>query len=173
LKVKIIGFLNFYVTWFLSILYASQKTIGLIPLVALVLLQLYCLLNAQFPCKKILLLIIVALVGWLFDSLLNKFAIIHFYGLSFLSLAPIWLLLLWIAFVSVFNQFFYDVLYKTWIWSLLGFLLFPLNYYAGCQLGAGMWLKPWLATLFYAIFGALIFFIMRLIINFSRIITRF
>jgi len=173
LKIKIIGCLNFYVIWFLSVLYTSHKSVGLMPLIALVLLQLYCLANSQFPFKKLLLLLIVALIGWLFDSILNKFAIIHFYGLSFLSLAPIWLLLLWVAFVCVFNQFFYAQLHKTWVWSLFGFLLFPLNYYAGCQLGAAIWLKPWLATLLYAIFGAIIFFIMRLIINFNRIVMGF
>ncbi len=90
--------------------------------------------------REIVFIIGFASVGWMVDSLGNTAGLITFsgsmpvsvVGVSF-TLAPIWLLCVWMSFSSTLIYSLYWLHKRLRAAALLGFLLVPLNYLVGAK----------------------------------------
>ena len=165
---KIISLLCYYLIWTLSIVLITRHAYWYVGLLMLLFVQVICFYKIEHSIKKLSLLIMLSLTGWLFDSLASYLNWIHFYAASNAYLAPVWLLTVWISFIFVFYQFFNQKIHKTYLWSSLGFVFFPLSYFLGCYLGAGVWVFP-TSLIIYALWGAFYFVYMRFLFYLYRI----
>lgn len=151
----------YYLIWTLGIMLAPKNNLWLLPMMLLLLIQIYIFLKAKLGLRIVILMMIVSITGIFTDSLFDYFNLINFNGAKLWIFAPYWLVTIWFSFMMTFLHLLRQYLNKTWLWSSLGVIFFPITYYIGCQLGAGIWLSPFYATIAYAIFGALIFIYLR------------
>ena len=83
----------------------------------------------------VLILFFISIPGYLFDSILVYFKVYNFNTSDYLGFLPIWMLVLWPSFASLFNEVF-TFLYKYKLSAVFfGSVLGPLTYYSGYPLG--------------------------------------
>tara|TARA_B100000989_G_scaffold290850_1_gene264512 strand:- start:13610 stop:14137 length:528 start_codon:yes stop_codon:yes gene_type:complete len=169
LTINLTSLFSYYFIWLAGINLATQKDSWLVPMLAVIFLQCYCFYKAGYSRKLFLLLLVIAASGWLVDSLIVESGLVQFNGLAPLALAPYWLACIWVSFVLVFNQFFHDYFRKTVLWCCLGAFFFPLTYYIGCVIGAGLWVNPLWTTIAYTLFGIGIFIWLRFITQWANV----
>lgn len=79
----------------------------------------------------------VMLMGIVVDSLLQSLGVIHFQGLAFGPLSPLWLWMLWLLFGMTLNASLAFLKNKSlFLSAALGAVLGPMNYMAGAKAGA-------------------------------------
>ena len=135
-KVKIFLILSGYqLTWMMcvfgEILYKSYLP-GLISGTVFVTLVL---MNSNNKKRFILYVFSISLIGYLFDSILVNFKIYNFETSLYLGVLPIWMIVLWPSFASLFDEVFVFLsnykLFAVFLSAILG----PLTYYSGSPLG--------------------------------------
>ena len=135
-KVKIFFMLSGYqLTWLMcvfgEILYKSfipGLTCGLIFLFLV-------FIDTQNKRKFTFIVLSISVVGYLFDSVLVNFKIYSFESSLYFGWLPIWMLVLWPSFASLFDEAFVFLSKYKLIAILLSAVLGPLTYYSGSPLG--------------------------------------
>ena len=135
-KVKIFFMLSGYqLTWLMcvfgEIMYKSFSlglTCGLIFLFLV-------FINTQNKRKFIFIVLSISVVGYLFDSILVNFKIYEFNSSLYFGWLPIWMLVLWPSFATLFDEVFVFLSKYKLIAISLSAVLGPLTYYLGSPLG--------------------------------------
>ena len=135
-KVKIFFMLSGYqLTWLMcvfgEILYKSFSPGLICGLIFLLLV----FINTQNKRKFTFLVFSISVVGYLFDSILVNFKIYHFESSLYFGWLPIWMLVLWPSFATLFDEVFVFLTKYKLIALLLSAILGPLTYYSGSPLG--------------------------------------
>ena len=92
-------------------------------------------INAQNKRKFTFVVFSISIVGYLFDSTLVNFKIYNFESSFYFGWLPIWMLVLWPSFATLFDEVFVFLSKYKLIAVLLSAVLGPLTYYSGSPLG--------------------------------------
>ncbi|MDE2251246.1 MAG: DUF2878 family protein, partial [Gammaproteobacteria bacterium] len=105
------------------------------------------------------LIALTGMVGWCWDSALVVLGLIAYRPApapASLSLAPLWILALWVLFATALPISLRWLRGRWWQACLLGALAAPLAYFGGARLGALQLVRPWPALLAQAAGWALL-----------------
>ena len=80
-------------------------------------------------------ILIFSLLGYTFDSILSYLDIYKINADNNFLFLPIWFLVLWPSFSSLFVNILVFLKQKTFLSIFLGFVIGPMSYYAGLKLG--------------------------------------
>jgi len=135
-KVKIFFMLSGYqLTWLMCVFgeifyksFSPGLTCGLIFLFLV-------FINTQNKRKFIFIVFSISLVGYLFDSILVNLKIYNFESSLYFGWLPIWMLVLWPSFATLFDEVFVFLSKYKLIALSLSAVLGPLTYYSGSPLG--------------------------------------
>lgn len=132
----IINFVGFQIAWFACVLMAAknQPTAGIIVAFIVVFIHLYLVDNRLHALS---LLLIIALIGSTWDSLLTSQQILVFSsGMITPYLAPTWIIAMWLSFATTISVSFRWLYQRYMLAFILGVISGPLVYHAGAALGA-------------------------------------
>jgi hypothetical protein len=93
------------------------------------------LINTKNKRKFIFIVFSISFVGYLFDSILVNFKIYNFESSLYFGWLPIWMLVLWPSFATLFDEVFVFLSKYKLIALSLSAVLGPLTYYSGSPLG--------------------------------------
>ena len=131
----IANFAAFEIAWLSSVIGAAEQMPWLGPVAALIVLTLH-FRAARKPFEEILLVLICALIGASFDSILVTAGWVTYEaGLFSEYLAPYWIITMWMLFATTLNVSMRWLRGKPWLAALLGFYGGPASYLAGEALG--------------------------------------
>lgn len=136
MKYSIFNYVLFQVGWFSCVWGAANglPRLGLIAVLTAVMLHL---LFARRPGREALMLMICAMIGLVFDSMLIKSGWVSYpNGQLAPGLAPYWMMSLWVLFGTTLNLSMSWLRGRPWLGALLGFVGGPASYLAGERLGA-------------------------------------
>ena len=132
---------------------------------------IFLLIGFLFANNKkrfILILLLISIPGYFFDSILVYFKVYNFNSSHYFGLLPIWMLVLWPSFASLFDEVF-TFLYKYKLLAVfLGSILGTLTYYSGHPLGLIIINKFYLFCSFMIVFwGLLMIYYLNYLIKFK------
>ncbi len=93
------------------------------------------LMNTQNKRKFTFIVFSISVVGYLFDSILVIFKIYNFESSLYFGWLPVWMLVLWPSFATLFDEVFVFLSKYKLIALSLSAVLGPLTYYSGSPLG--------------------------------------
>ena len=135
-KLKAILFLSGYQLTWLMCVFGELIYSSYFPGLIFGLFYLFvCFVNSQNKKKLILILLLISVPGYLFDTILVYLNIYNFKTSFNLGLLPIWMLILWPSFAVLFDEVFNFLAKYKIIAIFLSGILGPLTYYAGRPLG--------------------------------------
>jgi hypothetical protein len=123
------NFVGFQLLWFSLIVFGNQALYLFLILIGL---HLYFL---KRPLKELTLILIVASLGALADSVLAIFGVFIFTPIAHILPIPLWLLALWVAFAATLNHSLSYLQQRPFIAAVVGAIGGPMSYFAGTQLG--------------------------------------
>ena len=91
-------------------------------------------INTQNKIKLIFIVFSISVVGYLFDSILVYLKVYNFESTLYFGWLPIWMLVLWPSFATLFDEVFVFLAKYKLIALLLSAVLGPLTYYSGSPL---------------------------------------
>ncbi len=94
-----------------------------------------CFLSSPNKFKTILIIFLISIVGYLFDSVLVFFEIYSFDTSMNIGVLPVWMIVLWPSFAILFDEILTFLSRYKVIAILLSSILGPLTYLAGSPLG--------------------------------------
>lgn len=132
----ILNLVVFQVAWFACVLGGAHGLpwlgVGVVALVVALHLRL-----ASDPAREALLLLLVGVVGGLWDGLLVRYGFLEYpSGLIVPWLAPVWIIAMWVAFATTLNVSLGWLKGRWYLACLLGAIGGPLAYFGGYKLGA-------------------------------------
>lgn len=131
-----INLLLFQAGWFACVLGAAMQVPWAGALVALFAIGWH-LARAKHPKAESFLVLLVVLVGMVFETLLVQMGWIRFdSGVFAPGLAPYWMGILWAMFATTLNVSLRWLRPRLGLAAVLGAIGGPLSYYAGAQMGA-------------------------------------
>jgi len=131
----IVNFAAFEIAWLSSVIGAAQQMPWLGPVAALIVLALH-FRAARKPFEEMLLVLICALIGAGFDSILVTAGWVTYdAGLFSEYFAPYWIITMWMLFATTLNVSMRWLRGKPWLAALLGLYGGPASYLAGEALG--------------------------------------
>ena len=143
----IVNFVLFQLAWFACVLGAANGLPWVGPLVVTV-VAAYHLLRVPEPRAEMILLLVVALIGLAFDSMLVASGwLVYSSGQWHPLMAPYWIVAMWVAFATTFNVSMHWLKGRALMAILFGAAGGPLAYLAGAKLGAVVIADPLAATL--------------------------
>ena len=149
---------GFELTWFACVIgdYKGFPSLGII--LGLIYLTLF-LYFAKDKEKTIKICLKYSIIGIIFDSFLS-YSELYVINSSFMfGFIPIWLVVLWISFSTLFVDILIFLKKRTLISFLAGFILVPPTYYVGIALDIARSSNLFLAVATMAIFwGAFFYF---------------
>ena len=163
-KVKIFFMLSGYqLTWLMCVFgeifyksFSPGLTCGLIFLFLV-------FINTQNKRKFIFIVFSISLVGYLFDSILVNLKIYNFESSLYFGWLPIWMLVLWPSFATLFDEVFVFLSKYKLIAISLSAVLGPLTYYSGSPLGI---ININQTSLFFILMATFWAFLMLLYLNY-------
>jgi hypothetical protein len=126
---RAVSFLAYQAAWFACVQWAGQGLLswGLLAVAALMALNLALAADRR---SVIALALIAGIIGLVVDSGLGLLGVFSF------SIAPAWIVALWMAFGSILPAFL-SWLAGRYVWAaVLGAVAAPVSYYGGARLGA-------------------------------------
>lgn len=138
-----LNFAAFEVGWFACVLGAARHQLPLgLAITALILLGSLILARHAWP-RQLLLLLLIALIGFVWDSALSLAGLTVYPGSVFGHLlAPLWIVALWALFAMTLDVSLRWLQGRTLIAMVLGAIAAPLSYYGGVRLGALVLPRP-------------------------------
>ncbi|MDX1498258.1 MAG: DUF2878 domain-containing protein [Woeseiaceae bacterium] len=131
----ILNFVVFQLGWFSSVIGAAREMPWLGPLAALVALAIH-FYHARRPMQELMLIVSCAMIGAIFDSLLVSSGWVEYSsGLFSESLAPYWIITMWMLFATTLNVSLRWLRGRDALAAAFGFFGGPLTYLAGQKLG--------------------------------------
>jgi len=132
----------FQAAWPACVIGAAYGTLwfGLIVVGAMVAWQLH---DARRHPTDLRLLLLCLIAGFVLDSLFVQAGILV-YATPWPSsgVAPLWIMLLWVALALVINHSMSAFQNRLWLLSILGGIGSPMSYFAGSRFGAVEWAAP-------------------------------
>ncbi|MGR9036530.1 MAG: DUF2878 domain-containing protein [Gammaproteobacteria bacterium] len=133
---NIANLLIYQFVWLACVLSAAggMPTLGGLTALAGV---LWHLIQARRPMAEVQLILLTGLIGGLWDSLLIVLGLIRYPSGSLMPwMAPVWIVALWMAFATTFNQCLRWLHGRTALAAVFGALGGPLAWWGGQALGA-------------------------------------
>ena len=162
-----ICFVLFYVGWMLIVL-GTQSHLYLTS-IPLVIVYLWFENRAyQISSNQQIARLLLTLLGFSFDSILEYFELISFRGNTEASLllAPLWLFILWFWFSVTFSRCYSWLLNHAYFATLLGAIFGPISYWGASKISIVTIVNPLLFTTLSIFFWSGLF---ALIFSFSSI----
>ena len=132
----------FQVGWFSSVLGAAQQLPWLGPAAVLVAVAVH-LYRAKEPARELMLVAACGFIGALFDSIFVAVRWVAYpSGLFNESLAPYWIITLWMLFATTLNVSLRWLKGRYGVAAVLGLIAGPATYYTGEKLGGIIFLQP-------------------------------
>jgi hypothetical protein len=132
----------FQAGWFSCVLGAANGYPLLGPYVVLIVVALH-LAVATRPGPELLLIAVAGLLGVLFDSaLLRTGWLTYSSGVLWATVAPYWIVAMWLAFATTLNVSLRWLRGRTWTALVFGAIGGPLSYLAGARLGGLEFIRP-------------------------------
>ena len=94
-----------------------------------------CFGNSKNKKKTSLIVFLISLTGYLFDSLMVFFEIYNFKTSLYIGVLPIWMIVLWPSFAILFDEILIFLSKYKIIAVIMSSILGPLTYFAGSPLG--------------------------------------
>jgi Protein of unknown function (DUF2878) len=152
----LINFVAFEIGWFAAVLGAAHNHTWMGVLVAILMVVLHLLLS-QRPLYELKLLVIVAVIGTLWDSVLAANDFIRYpVGQLLPTMAPVWIISLWALFATTLNVSLVFLRGRPLLAGLFGAIGAPLSFLGGMRLHALQLPKIGLALLVLACGWALL-----------------
>ncbi len=130
------NFLAFQVAWLSSVIGGGSSIPWIGPVVVSVALLVH-FRAARKPLEEILLVLICAVIGTCFDSILVASGLVAYKTGMFSSyIAPYWIIAMWMLFATTLNVSFRWLRGKVLLGALIGFIGGPASYLAGQALGS-------------------------------------
>tara|TARA_B110000116_G_C16673058_1_gene507134 strand:+ start:462 stop:989 length:528 start_codon:yes stop_codon:yes gene_type:complete len=166
----IFNIVGFKITWISCVMGEVYFGSWLGLVIGLIYLFIYFFYEKnKFLSLKIV--IFFSLIGYLFDSIMSYFGLYRIENSSYFLYLPIWFLVLWPAFSTLFVNTFVFLQYKPMLSIIIGALLGPISYYVGVTLGLVNIENYYVTFLPISIFWALLMFIYsKNIIKFKSIL---
>jgi hypothetical protein len=132
----VLNILLFQLGWCACVLGAARGLAWAGALTALMIVAWH-VARADAPRRELQLVIFVAVLGALFETLLVQSGWIRFgAGVLIEGAATYWMVALWALFATTLNVSLRSLRSRAWIAALLGAIGGPMAYYAGARLGA-------------------------------------
>ncbi|MES2579261.1 MAG: DUF2878 domain-containing protein [Pseudomonadota bacterium] len=135
-KSIIINFILFQIGWFACVIGAAKQMpwIGVVVVLAIV---AWHLMHAQQRKREVSLLLIVLVIGGIFDQIMLNHQLISYQSHGWSSgLVPVWILALWAEFFTILNVSLRWMRGRWLIAVLFGAIGGPLAYMGAAKLGA-------------------------------------
>lgn len=126
---------GYQLTWFMCILgelFYNSFLPGIICGLTFLLISFY---NTNNKIKYMIIIFLISIPGYLFDTTLVFLEIYSFETSMNFGLLPIWMLVLWPSFATLFYEVFTFLSKYKLIAIILSGILGPLTYYSGSPLG--------------------------------------
>ena len=135
-KVKLFFILSGYqITWLMCIFGEILYKSFFPGLICGLIFLFIVFINTKNKRKFTFIVFSIAIAGYLFDSILVIFKIYNFESSLYFGLLPIWMLVLWLSFATLFDEVFVFLSRYKLIAISLSAVLGPLTYYLGSPLG--------------------------------------
>ena len=135
-KFKIFLMLSGYQLTWLMCVFGELWYSSFVPgLVCGLLFLAICFINSDNIKKTIQIVLLISLIGYLFDTNLVFFEIYNFKTSLYIGVLPIWMLVLWPSFAILFDEILIFLSKYKIIAVILSSILGPLTYFAGSPLG--------------------------------------
>ena len=135
-KIKIFLMLSGYqLTWLMCVFGELLYNSFLPGLICGLLFLTICFINSDNKKKTIQTVLLISILGYLFDTILVFFEIYNFKTSLYIGLLPIWMIVLWPSFAILFDEILIFLSKYKVIAVILSSILGPLTYFAGSSLG--------------------------------------
>jgi hypothetical protein len=135
-KIKIFLMLSGYqLTWLMCVFGELSYNSFLPGLICGLLFLTICFVNSHNKKKTIQIVLLISILGYLFDTILVFFEIYNFKTSSYIGVLPIWMIVLWPSFAILFDEILIFLSKYKIIAVILSSILGPLTYFAGSPLG--------------------------------------
>lgn len=135
-KIKIFLMLSGYqLTWLMCVFGELLYNSYLPGLICGLLFLTICFINSDNKKKTIQTVLLISILGYLFDTILVFFEIYNFKTSLYIGLLPIWMIVLWPSFAILFDEILIFLSKYKVIAVILSSILGPLTYFAGSPLG--------------------------------------
>jgi hypothetical protein len=131
----LVNIIAFQAGWFSCVLGAANGYPMLGPVAVLLAVSLH-LVMAYKPRRELVLILIAAVLGALFDTLLLQTGWLTYpNGMLWAGTAPYWIVAMWLLFATTLNVSLRWLRRSYFAAALLGLVGGPLSYYGGAKLG--------------------------------------
>ncbi len=147
----ILNFSMYQAGWLSSVLGAARELpmLGVFAMFIAVAIHLY---RAQQPERELMLVLICGFIGAMFDSVLVALNWVSYpSGLFSPSMAPYWIITMWMLFATTLNVSLRWLRGRYWLAAVLGFVSGPAAYFGGYKLGGIVFIDQQAALLSLAI----------------------
>ena len=135
-KIKIFLMLSGYqLTWLMCVFGELLYNSYLPGLICGLLFLTICFINSDNKKKTIQTVLLISILGYLFDSIFFFFFIYNFKTSLYIGVLPIWMIVLWPSFAILFDEILIFLSKYKIIAVILSSILGPLTYFAGSTLG--------------------------------------
>ena len=126
---------GYQLTWLLCVFGQLLYNIYLLVLICGLLFLTICFINSDNKKKTIQTVLLISILGYLFDTILVFFEIYNFKTSLYIGVLPIWMIVLWPSFAILFDEILVFLSKYKIIAVILSSILGPLTYFAGSPLG--------------------------------------
>jgi len=135
-KIKIFLILSGYqLTWLMCVFGELWYDSYLPGLICGLIFLTICFINSDNKRKTLLIVFLISLMGYIFDTLMVFFEVYNFTTSLYIGFLPIWMIVLWPSFAILFDEILMFLSKYKIIAIILSGILGPLTYFAGSPLG--------------------------------------
>ena len=165
-KLKIFIILTGYQFTWLACVFGEKYFLNLGIYVGLIYLALY-LYFSKNKKRSLLICFLIAIPGYLFDSMMIYLSIYQFNSSEVIGLLPSWMIILWLSFSTLFDEILVVFKKYQFLGIIFSIILGPFTYYLGEPIGVI------LINEFLFFFTFMILFWFLLMIYYQRIILKY
>ena len=165
-KLKIFITLTGYQFTWLACVFGEKYFLNLGIYVGLIYLALY-LYFSKNKKRSLLICFLIAIPGYLFDSMMIYLSIYQFNSSEVIGMLPSWMIILWLSFSTLFDEILVVFKKYQFLGIIFSIILGPFTYYLGEPIGII------LINQFLFFFTFMILFWFLLMIYYQRIILKY
>ena len=165
-KLKIFLTLTGYQFTWLACVFGEKYFLNLGIYVGLIYLALY-LYFSKNKKRSLLICFLIAIPGYLFDSMMIYLSIYQFNSSEVIGMLPSWMIILWLSFSTLFDEILVVFKKYQFLGIIFSIILGPFTYYLGEPIGII------LINQFLFFFTFMILFWFLLMIYYQRIILKY
>ena len=165
-KLKIFIILTGYQFTWLACVFGEKYFLNLGIYIGLIYLALY-LYFSKNKKRSLLICFLIAIPGYLFDSMMIYLSIYQFNSSEVIGMLPSWMIILWLSFSTLFDEILVVFKKYQFLGIIFSIILGPFTYYLGEPIGII------LINQFLFFFTFMILFWFLLMIYYQRIILKY